>query len=119
MNTQNFDILGWWKAQEGTYPVLALVARDLLTIYVSTVPSEAVFSVSGHVVSKSRSSLKSETVKALMCLRNWYQTEEGLQDEDVLDIKQLISEKLFWVFVSLFFEFLILATRHQIFRVMD
>lgn len=93
VNTQNFDILGWWRAQEGTYPVLSAMARDLLAIPVSTVPSEAAFSVSGRVVSKSRSSLKSETVEALMCLRDWYQAEEGLQDEDVLDIEQVMSEE--------------------------
>lgn len=93
LNSKEFDLLGWWKAHEGTYPILSTMARDLLAIPVSTVPSEAAFSVSGRIVSKNRSSLLPETVEALMCLRDWFQAEEGLQDEDVLDIEKLMSEE--------------------------
>ena len=32
-----FDILAWWKQQENIYPVLATMARDLLTIPMSFV----------------------------------------------------------------------------------
>ncbi|KAF9598472.1 hypothetical protein IFM89_027906 [Coptis chinensis] len=65
-----FNVLDWWKTQEGTYPILSAMARDLLTSPVSTVPSESAFSASARVVSKYRSSLLSETVEALMCLND-------------------------------------------------
>ncbi|KAF9596339.1 hypothetical protein IFM89_008865 [Coptis chinensis] len=66
-----FNVLDWWKTQEGTYPILSAMARDLLTSPVSTVPSESAFSASARVVSKYRSSLLPETIEALMCLKDY------------------------------------------------
>lgn len=40
--TNDFDILGWWKANEKIYPTLALLAKDILAIQVSSVASESV-----------------------------------------------------------------------------
>uniref|UniRef100_A0A803M604 HAT C-terminal dimerisation domain-containing protein n=1 Tax=Chenopodium quinoa TaxID=63459 RepID=A0A803M604_CHEQI len=42
------------------------MARDLLTIPVSTVASKSAFSIGGKIVSASRSSLKSKTIQALV-----------------------------------------------------
>ncbi|PIA25150.1 hypothetical protein AQUCO_12400007v1 [Aquilegia coerulea] len=88
-----FNVLEWWKAQESTYLVLSAMARDLLTIPVSTVASESAFSGSERVVSKCRSCLKPDIVEALMCLKDWFQAEEGLQDEDPDDIEELMREE--------------------------
>lgn len=90
---KEFDVLGWWKAQESMYPMLAAMARDLLSIPVSTVASEAAFSTSGRIVSKSRSSLLPGTVEALMCLRDWYQAEEHLQDEAIVEVEVMMAEE--------------------------
>ncbi|KAI3799153.1 hypothetical protein L1987_34443 [Smallanthus sonchifolius] len=38
---ENFDILSWWQGRESQYPVLAAMARDLLTVQASTVASES------------------------------------------------------------------------------
>lgn len=46
----DFDILNWWKTNGGTYPVLQQIARDIFSIPVSIVPSEAAFSTSGRVL---------------------------------------------------------------------
>ncbi|KAL5724555.1 hypothetical protein ACHQM5_007798 [Ranunculus cassubicifolius] len=86
-----FDVLEWWKAEEGNYPILSTLARDLLTIPVSTVPSESAFSASGRVVSKHRCSLKPNLVEALMCLRDWFMAEDGLQDEDPDEIGDMME----------------------------
>ncbi|GJX70099.1 zinc finger BED domain-containing protein RICESLEEPER 2 [Tanacetum coccineum] len=44
-----FDILTWWKGRESRFPVLAAMARDLLSVQASTIASESAFSISGKV----------------------------------------------------------------------
>jgi hypothetical protein len=34
---ENLDIIGWWKARGLKYPILQMIARDLLVIPISTV----------------------------------------------------------------------------------
>ena len=49
-NLNAFDILAWWKNQADEYPILSLLARDVLAMQVSTVASESAFSVGGCVI---------------------------------------------------------------------
>ena len=53
------------------------MARDVLAIPLSIVASESAFSVGGRVLDAYRSSLKLETVEAIICLRNWLYGQEG------------------------------------------
>ncbi|GKC35022.1 zinc finger BED domain-containing protein RICESLEEPER 2, partial [Tanacetum coccineum] len=32
----NFDILSWWKGRQSQFPVLSIMARDLLSVQAST-----------------------------------------------------------------------------------
>ena len=50
----NFDVLTFWKSHQYCYPKLAAMARDVLSILVSTVASEATFSVGRRARSISR-----------------------------------------------------------------
>ncbi|KAF7129192.1 hypothetical protein RHSIM_Rhsim10G0103300 [Rhododendron simsii] len=56
-NTEDFNILHWWKVNSGKYPTLARMARDILAVPATTVASEAAFSVGGRVIDESRASL--------------------------------------------------------------
>uniref|UniRef100_A0A803N135 BED-type domain-containing protein n=1 Tax=Chenopodium quinoa TaxID=63459 RepID=A0A803N135_CHEQI len=67
----DFDILNWWKTNGSTYPILQQIAKDIMSIPVSTAPSESAFSTSGRVLDPYRSRLLPETVEALMCTQNW------------------------------------------------
>ncbi|XP_031375360.1 zinc finger BED domain-containing protein RICESLEEPER 2-like [Punica granatum] len=67
----DLDILEYWKINSQRYPTVARIARDILSILVSTVASEAAFSCGGRVLDHYRSSLKPDLVEALMCSRDW------------------------------------------------
>ncbi|KAJ0559990.1 putative HAT dimerization domain, ribonuclease H-like superfamily [Helianthus annuus] len=89
----NLDVLTFWKANEFRYPTLARMARDFLTIPVSTIASESTFSASGRVLNEHRSSLGKDTVEALICTKDWlygdYCSNEVNLDELTEDIMSL------------------------------
>ena len=65
------DVLAFWKTNQYRFPIVAAMARDILAVPVSTVASEAAFSVGGRVLDQFRSSLKPDTVEAIICTRDW------------------------------------------------
>ena len=68
---QEIDILMWWKSLLYRSPSLVRLARDVLSIPITSVASESAFSVGGRILKPTRSSLTSESVEALICTRNW------------------------------------------------
>lgn len=66
-----FDVLAWWKLNELKYPILSKMARDILSIPVSTVSSETAFKIGGNKLDVYRSSLQPETLEALICAKDW------------------------------------------------
>ena len=63
----NLDVLSYWKGNQYRYPQ---IARDVLSILVTTVASESAFSNSGRVLDQYRSALKPDVVEALVCSRD-------------------------------------------------
>ncbi|GJS28308.1 zinc finger BED domain-containing protein RICESLEEPER 2-like protein [Tanacetum coccineum] len=70
--SDKFDILNWWKVNSPRFPVLSLLARDVLAIPISTVASESMFSISGRVLDAFRSSLTPHVVESLICTQDWF-----------------------------------------------
>ncbi|CAN6458467.1 unnamed protein product [Victoria cruziana] len=70
-NNDMFDILLWWKDKTTKYRVLSQMARDLLSIPITSIALEKAFSTGGWVISDSHSSLQPTMVEALLCLNNW------------------------------------------------
>ncbi|GJW72540.1 zinc finger BED domain-containing protein RICESLEEPER 2 [Tanacetum coccineum] len=68
-----FDILEWWRTHGPRFPVVALMARDILSIQISTVASESAFSTGRRVLDPYRTSLSSQLVEALLCTQDWNQ----------------------------------------------
>ena len=65
----NGDPLGWWSSHQHMLPYLCKVARHLLCIPATSVPSERVFSTAGDVVTAQRSCLSAEHVDMLVFLK--------------------------------------------------
>ncbi|KAF7119478.1 hypothetical protein RHSIM_Rhsim13G0108900 [Rhododendron simsii] len=75
----SFDILAWWKKNERTFPILSIMARDLLTPPVSSVASESAFSAGNRVLDERRSRLAPDILDCLICLKDWEDARLGIQ----------------------------------------
>ncbi|KAL9678855.1 hypothetical protein QQ045_016706 [Rhodiola kirilowii] len=71
---EGFDILEFWKSAS-RFVVLSALARDLLCVPVSTVPSESAFSMGKKIITCCRSSLASSTVEALARQEDWLRSK--------------------------------------------
>lgn len=71
----DFNILNWWKVHTPRYPILSMMARDVLGTPMSTVASELAFTNSGRVLDHGRSLLNNDTREALICTQDWLQIE--------------------------------------------
>lgn len=60
----------WWSTHEASHSEMAHLERKYLATPATSVPSERLFSPSGHVVQKKQASLLSENVNRLVCLSN-------------------------------------------------
>ena len=65
------NILEWWKKNQGVYPNLARMARDILGITPTTVFIERFFSGGPLLMTQKRTSMADKTLKKLMCLYSW------------------------------------------------
>ncbi|XP_024995057.1 zinc finger BED domain-containing protein RICESLEEPER 1-like [Cynara cardunculus var. scolymus] len=74
----DFNILNWWKVHTPRYPVLSMMARNILGIPMSKVSLESVFDTGDIVVDEYRSSLSADTLQALICTQDWMRN--GLED---------------------------------------
>ncbi|KAH7543966.1 hypothetical protein JRO89_XS15G0073100 [Xanthoceras sorbifolium] len=74
----DFNILNWWKVHTPRYPILSMMARDVLGTPMMTVLPESAFSTEGRVLDKSRSSLNPDTREALICAQDWLRTDDEL-----------------------------------------
>jgi hypothetical protein len=50
------------------------MAKDVLAMPASTVPSESAFSTGGRIIDPLRCSLSTDTVEALICAQSWLHT---------------------------------------------
>ncbi|XP_039117781.1 zinc finger BED domain-containing protein RICESLEEPER 3-like [Dioscorea cayenensis subsp. rotundata] len=77
-----FDVLEWWKANYLKFRVLSKMACDVLSIPITTVPSESAFSTAKRVIESHRASLAPATVEALMCGGDWLKAYYGIQRKE-------------------------------------
>ena len=62
--------LMWWKTHQSELPLLASLARCVLCVPGTSVPSERVFSTAGDIVTSQRACLSPESVDVLIFLKH-------------------------------------------------
>lgn len=75
----NFDVLQWWMVNECKYPILSKLAKDVLSIPVTSVASESTFSSGKRIIDPKRASMKVETVEMLLCGGDWVKEIYGIK----------------------------------------
>ncbi|KAL3499860.1 hypothetical protein ACH5RR_038953 [Cinchona calisaya] len=94
---EELDVLKFWKENRSRYPVISLMARDILSIPITTMALESAFSVGGRVINNYRSSILLKNVEALICTKDWLYgggaLEENADEEAALttDFAPLIA----------------------------
>ncbi|XP_071698789.1 zinc finger BED domain-containing protein RICESLEEPER 1-like [Rutidosis leptorrhynchoides] len=84
-----FNILNWWKVHTPRYPILSMMARDILCVPVSTLGSELAFSTGGRVLDIHLRSVDPDIRQALICGQDWLRMEpEGKN--------KFLDDKSFW-----------------------
>nr|KAJ0208690.1 hypothetical protein LSAT_V11C400197220 [Lactuca sativa] len=80
------------RTHQYRYPELASMARDILSIPVSTVASESAFSNGDRVPNKFRSSLAHKNVEAIICAKDWLFGISGDEELCLQDLTEDIME---------------------------
>ena len=75
----DFNILNWWHEHKLTYPVLSILARDVISVLVSTISSESAFSLCGRIIEERRRRLSPDMVEMLLCIKDWELGDARLQ----------------------------------------
>jgi hypothetical protein len=93
-----YQLLEFWKRAEGTFPIIAEMAREFLAIPASGVSVERLFNHARDICTYRRHSLKPETLRLLvmlMCMDSFNLKEEYRLTREANDLEdewELISE---------------------------
>ena len=67
----DLDILEFWSAMSKCCPDLASMARDILAVPISTVPSKSAFNTREKVLNCRRGTLRPDLLEMLTSLHDW------------------------------------------------
>ncbi|KAK3218455.1 hypothetical protein Dsin_012425 [Dipteronia sinensis] len=77
---KKFDILHWWKEHERYFPILAMIAKQILSTPVSTVAVEQQFSAGGNILDPKRSLMSPKSLQIQACIEDWTKAQYRQQD---------------------------------------
>ncbi|KAJ1259047.1 hypothetical protein BS78_10G123300 [Paspalum vaginatum] len=79
----------WWHQHKITYPVLSILAKDIMFVPASTISSESTFSLAGRVIEECRRQLTSDMVEVLSCIKDWELADLHMQHDVEEDTKEM------------------------------
>ncbi|RAL42979.1 hypothetical protein DM860_009761 [Cuscuta australis] len=79
-NERAFNVLEWWKRNEHMFPYLGMLAKQVLSMPVSTVAVEQEFNSSGNILTDYRSCLSAKSLEALVCNQDWLLARRRAQE---------------------------------------
>ena len=77
-----FNILEWWKNHENQYPILSIIAKQVLATPCSTVAVEQLFSSGGNILDVRRSRLTPQNLEKQVCVEDWTKARFRQQELD-------------------------------------
>jgi len=103
----DLDILEFWSAMSKCCPDLASMARDILAVPISTVPSKSAFNTREKVLNRRRGTLEPDLLEMLTSLHDWtcpkdrngivvsaieeyYSDYDEEEDEDFTDLEESV-----------------------------
>ena len=88
----DYNVLFWWNSNSAKFPVLSLVAKDILAMQVSSVASESAFSTSGRILEPFRSCLTHYMIEVLMCTEQWMKCDLKANEKGVTRLEHMLAE---------------------------
>ncbi|KAL6576757.1 hypothetical protein OROMI_011033 [Orobanche minor] len=76
----NNNLLKWWAKRSTIFPVVAIIAKEILAVSASTVSVEQAFSVGGYILDERRSRLTPQNLEAQALLNDWVKAELRQQE---------------------------------------
>jgi hypothetical protein len=86
----------WWYEKRKTYPVLSILARDVLPVPVSTMSSESAFSTCGRIIDDRRQSVTPDMVNSLMTVKDGQLAKQRAQHSTNNDELVVAFESMSW-----------------------
>ncbi|KAK0592334.1 hypothetical protein LWI29_017411 [Acer saccharum] len=83
-----FSLQDWWKSHQQDYPILAIIAKQILGTLVSTVAVEQEVSAGGNILDPRRSAMCPQSLEMQVCVDDWTKAkyrQQELQPEIVND----------------------------------
>jgi hAT family C-terminal dimerisation region len=92
MEDDRVDIMEYWKRNAAAYPTLAMMARDVFVVFVSTVPSESYFSSANMILTDKCTKLGSKLFEQLVCNKDWIDAENRMQHDTTFEAATSVIE---------------------------
>ena len=82
-NGEEFNLLKWWRSRQAIFPIVSLIAKEILACPASTIAVEQAFSVGGYILDERRSRLTVENLENQALLDDW--TKAAARQQDVVE----------------------------------